>query len=437
MSRFKRLKERKRKNRIKAVSCGLALTLAVGLSQGLGTYALFMDTENVSGDLAISTGDVDVEIDKKSFVYNDVQSSKELKHEFNITNHGTLNQNIAFELLIPQDDIPKKIYENIESYKIEFTTVEDLTKSIDKLQGLNQDISDIDILNANKQQLKLNDGNLFILNPGKILTCNVTIKMKSITPEIQKELSGKTLNLKLNIEATQLNDNSKIERGFYDIEDQLNSITIGEANIISYGNGMKYAGKGNANNFIEIDFNEIYPDVEEEERIKIIEAKGQFETATVNRDNGNTFSISLNKQTSPDNFSSDFIERDVIKLQFEYENGTNKVIKFDFRKNPNASGNKSVEAKYEVVSSIMEPPKEEIEVPIKPEIVEPPKEEIEVPTEPEIVEPPKEEVEVPDEPEEVEPPKEEIEVPVKPEVVEPPKQPEAIEPPKENEAIQE
>ena len=53
MSRLSKIKrKRKRKNRIKATSYGLVLALAVGSAQGLGTYALFTDTENVPSDIA-------------------------------------------------------------------------------------------------------------------------------------------------------------------------------------------------------------------------------------------------------------------------------------------------------------------------------------------------------------------------------------------------
>ena len=55
MSRLRRLKKLRRKNRIKATACGLALALVIGSAQGLGTYALFTDVEDASSNLAIST----------------------------------------------------------------------------------------------------------------------------------------------------------------------------------------------------------------------------------------------------------------------------------------------------------------------------------------------------------------------------------------------
>ena len=62
-SRLKRLKNIRRKNKIKNNFCCLTLALAMGISQGIGTYALFTDNENVSSDISLSTGDVDVEVD--------------------------------------------------------------------------------------------------------------------------------------------------------------------------------------------------------------------------------------------------------------------------------------------------------------------------------------------------------------------------------------
>lgn len=231
MSRFRRLKDRRRKNRIKATSYGLALALAVGSAQGLCTYALFTDTEKVPSDLAISTGDVDVEIDKKSFNYDDVKPNAELKHEFKITNSGTLNQNIKLGLIVPSGEIPKEIYDCINSYKVEFTTNEDGNPGIVSIDNLKLGIS----------ELKVNDGSgdLFILSPGQSITCNVTIKMNTIDQEKQIRLSGQTLEMDLNVQAIQLDKNNIIDKGFYDIDIQNNSLTIGEANILQSGDALK------------------------------------------------------------------------------------------------------------------------------------------------------------------------------------------------------
>ena len=90
MSRFRRLKEEKIKNRIKSISFVLALALLIGSVQGLGTYALFTDTEDVASNLAISTGDVDVKVSEGQTITELAQGIN-----FSITNQGTLNQNIS------------------------------------------------------------------------------------------------------------------------------------------------------------------------------------------------------------------------------------------------------------------------------------------------------------------------------------------------------
>ena len=106
MSRVKRLKERrrKRKNKIKTTSCCLTLALAMGISQGIGTYALFTDTENVPSDISLSTGDVDVEV-SKGFEFKDLAPEESRTHQFTITNHGTLRQHIKLSVkeLIAKD----------------------------------------------------------------------------------------------------------------------------------------------------------------------------------------------------------------------------------------------------------------------------------------------------------------------------------------------
>ncbi|MGL5348759.1 MAG: TasA family protein [Peptostreptococcaceae bacterium] len=442
-----RLKERKRRNIIKAISCCLTLALSIGLAQCLGTYALFTDTEDVASELAISTGDVDVEINEKKLNYTDVQPSSELKHKFKISNYGTLNQNISLDLVAPTEDISNKIYNYIDSYKIEFGVLLEQIQPVNRLQEVGQNVVTIENLKGLKQGLKTHDGKLFILKPGQTITCNVTIKMKPMTQEEQAKLSGKALDMKLKVEATQLSEKSILGKGFYDIEVQSNMLTIGEANIISWGNGMKYAGNGSTNDFIEIAFNKVYPDVKEKNRIKIIETKGQFrkDIAIVERDNGNTFTIKLNQATNPGKFSTEFNGTDVIVLQFNYENGKYIKVHFDFRQNPNALGNQKVEAKYTILDTGKVESNQDIIIPFDQEIVEPPKEETEVQSEPEIADPPKEEIEEPIESEIVEPPKEEVEVPSEPEVTEPPKQeiieiakqPELTEPSTEIQEIQE
>ena len=356
MGRLRRLK--KGNDKIKATACGLALALVIGSTQGLGTYALFTDTEDVASNLAISTGDVDVDILRESFIETNVQPESVYTYDFEIKNLGTLNQNISIELT---DITSNKIYSYINSYNIVF----------------DKGIDEIDNLKLGKQELKAN-GKAYILKPGETITCNAKITMKSI--EDQDSLIGSTLNMKLNIEATQLNERDNIEKGFYDIDIVQNTLTIGKSNIISHGNGMKYAGNGGNNDFIEISFNDTYS-YTKLEGIQILETKGQFEIdkATVSIDNKNTFTIKLNKYTDSSNFSEIFNNTDFIVLQFNYKDVTFKKVHFDFRQNPNASGNEKVEAMYTVIEmyvpesskETISTSQEDIVVGIVPELCEP------------------------------------------------------------------
>ncbi|WP_155490080.1 TasA family protein, partial [Paraclostridium sordellii] len=104
MSRIRRLKENRRKNTIKTTVASLALVLALGFTQVIGTYALFTDTVDLPSNLSISTGDVDVRVDDgfnitiedDYYIKDNEQIQK--KHKFNIYNDGTLKQNISLSL---------------------------------------------------------------------------------------------------------------------------------------------------------------------------------------------------------------------------------------------------------------------------------------------------------------------------------------------------
>ncbi|MGL5328940.1 MAG: TasA family protein [Peptostreptococcaceae bacterium] len=446
MSRLIRLKDEKRKNRIKVASCGLALALAMGSAQGLGTYALFTDNEDISSDLAISTGDVDVEIDKERFEYTDVQPNTELKHEFKITNYGTLNQNVNLALVAPTEVIPEKIYNCISSYSVEFVTGEQD----------NPGIVPIENLKSRTYPLEVNDGSgdLFILKPGQSITAIVTITV-GMTEAQQQELQGNSLDLRLNIESTQIDKNNIVDKGFFDVEQQSNILTIGEANILYSGEALKVTDAsilGGTKTFT-IDY---YGNHKYMGLIQIIDKldgelnatnatiteyskSGAFENSTI------TIGIQGNKALQAKPVDSDLIKiydeygkGNYIDIKLDYGNDIANIYRIDF-KGKGKEGNRLAEAKIILLGKpidkeleyidVVDPPKEEVEKPTEPEVVEPPMEEIEKPSEPGVVEPSKEEVEEPTEPEVVEPPKEEI--------IEIPKQPEAIEPPKENEGIQE
>lgn len=221
MSRLRRLKER-RKNRIKATSCGLALALVMGSAQGLGTYALFTDVEDVPSDIALSTGDVDVEVSTDNH-FTDVQPGKEIKMPVTITNNGTLNQNIKLDL-----DISDAIESNL-THNFKF---DDVT--------LNEDL------------VMYNDAGLFVLAPGGSITGSINITVdKSMSNELQNSLAGKVQNVNLTVKSTQVNkDKTLVNNGFYDVAIQKNTISLAQREIITIATGEKaYVTGGNGNSF--------------------------------------------------------------------------------------------------------------------------------------------------------------------------------------------
>lgn len=210
MSRLRRLKKLRRKNRIKATACGLALALAIGSSQGLGTYALFTDVEDVSSNLAISTGDVDVEVsDGIDFI--DVQPQDNIEVPFVITNKGTLNQNVSLKL--------------------------DISTGISKYLTYDIIFSNDNIIRNG--EILYNGSDLLVLSPGETIIGSIQIAVGNMSSEIQKELYGKVQDIELSIKTTQINkDNTLVNDGFYDVEIQRSTIMIGEENVI-YGDAVK------------------------------------------------------------------------------------------------------------------------------------------------------------------------------------------------------
>ncbi len=218
MSRFRRLKDRRRKNRIKATSYGLVLALAVGSAQGLGTYALFTDTENVPSDIALSTGDVDVKINPGTD-FTDVKPGDVRDMPLEITNNGTLNQNIKLDLLI-SDAIREHI---IGEFMFDGIT-------INKDNGV-----------------MYNNGELFVLAPGSSINGSIKITVKDMNKEEQNKLAGNKQSVNLTVKSTQISDNKNevFNDGFYDEVTQTNTITVAEREIITIATGKNahYTGK--------------------------------------------------------------------------------------------------------------------------------------------------------------------------------------------------
>lgn len=442
MSRLRRLKERKIKNRIKAAPCGLALALVIGSAQSLGTYALFSDTEDIINKIDISTGDIDVRVnegfnhewsDEDDDYYNDNDDDDSIRvkvHDLEIYNDGTLNQNISLSLI-------SDISQYIDRYELVFKEYN------------NKIIETIDLSTSTKE-LRHNDKELVTLNSGDYINAEVflTFNEEKIDDLVDDGNSIK-IDMGVNILATQINKKNLIEKqGFSDLERQINSITITDyedENIISTGaikvnpanyikdNWMTIAFKGHGK------FTGLGDIIEGFDNIKkhtLIEQNGAFKNSQL-INTGKEYKLDpVNGLALNDSFTENYII-----LEYEYDKNTDGnndyykryKISFKLSNQLDGKGNRLAIGKVELMdqgtilntldeTSIEEQIKIDEEL-IEPEIVEPLKEEVEVPSEPEVVEPPKEEVEAPSEPEVVEPPKvEETVVPSQPDIIAPPKE---------------
>lgn len=227
MSRVARLKNKKRKmkNRIKATSCCLTLGLVMGISQGIGTYALFTDSEDIPSDISLSTGDVDVEVSEGTHL-KDINSGESKDIPVTITNKGTLNQNISLSFSIPEKD------KDIESY----LTYEYI----------------FDEITIGENGVMRNNAGLVILAPGDSITGKIKVTVNAgMTKEQQNRLSGKDYEMNLNVKSTQINkDNMLVNNGFYDVAIQKSTISIAQREIITIATGEKaYFTNGGGNSF--------------------------------------------------------------------------------------------------------------------------------------------------------------------------------------------
>ncbi len=212
MSRIKKLNERKKRkqNKLKITMGSLALTLVIGSTQALGTYALFTDAEDFITNLSISTGDVDVLINGDGFNGEEIEATnKPISKEFKIKNNGTLKQNLKVQLNFTDTHVDKSVLEKI-SYKLE---------SIDnKFKTIEMNMADlatkgITIIDNN------NNNNPMTLNYSNELSCKATITVNEDTT--LQALNGKIINFKLKLIAEQTNF---VDTGFYDVYEQPNSI---------------------------------------------------------------------------------------------------------------------------------------------------------------------------------------------------------------------
>lgn len=236
MSRLKRLKDRRRKNKIKTTYCCLTLALAMGISQGIGTYALFTDNENVPSDISLSTGDVDVEVNPVGdFTDTELNLSNYIEMPIKITNNGTLNQNIRLSLSTSED-----IEFLIHTFEFDGITV------------------DNGVLYDSK--------GLFKLEPGDSISGKTIITLNNgINENTQDGLAGKEIEVYVTVKATQINpaetidsSNPLIESGFYDIATQTNTIVVAQRKIITISTGTAYFTGGNKGSFKGNEFEKLY-----------------------------------------------------------------------------------------------------------------------------------------------------------------------------------
>lgn len=452
MSRLRRLKKLRRKNRIKATACGLALALVIGSAQGLGTYALFTDVEDASSNLAISTGDVDVEV-SKGHNFTDVQPGSSNPYIYTITNNGTLRQQIKLSIDIPTTvddstlDSALSYLKSEISYSVDFGLKQSTEEDSEQIPILDNEVGKyvdkIESIKLSEEKILQDNGTIFILEPGQQITANATINIPNIDDKsIQESLNNiGNIELYLNVEARQISDNINqfTNYGFYDIESQKNIINISKVNIVpSEAVIIDQLGSGALNKTQRVRIYERYIGISDRAKdFKLEEATGLFTGCKIS-EKQDTITIEDSRIYDGENYLFGDIEgKDNVTIGYTEDN-ISKQVKFDFLQNYDIHGNKRVIVKYTITTinnskTIVEKNgliiATELEESTKLEVVEPPKDEVEESTEPGVIEPPKDEVEEQIEQEVVEQPKEEI--------TEIPKQPEAIEQPKENEGIQE
>ncbi|WP_455537592.1 hypothetical protein [Terrisporobacter sp.] len=215
MSRLKKLK-----NKVKTTFCCLTLAFIMGIPQGIGTYALFTDNEDVPSDISLSTGDVDVEVSEgKKFI--EVEPEDKINIPIRITNNGTLNQNISLDFSISKD---------IEEYLIYEFVFDEITI---------------------KNGVMYNGEKLFVLSPGKSILGEAKITVAKELKDKQNDLCGTEKSIDIIVKSTQINkDNTLMNNGFYDVAIQKNTMSIAQKEVITIATGEKaYFTNGGGNSF--------------------------------------------------------------------------------------------------------------------------------------------------------------------------------------------
>ncbi|OSB08869.1 hypothetical protein B2H97_12985 [Paraclostridium bifermentans] len=416
MSRLKILKER---NKLKTTMVSLALALSIGLIPSLETYAIFKDSESMTEELSISTGDVDVRVDEGfNIVWSEDEHDDEnimfKAHEFKIYNEGTLKENLRLNLSTDKD-ISKYV-----KYTLKFDKYKD------------RQIQAIDLSTKDNKELRYEDNKeLVVLNSGDSLSAKLYLNIDEDIEDLVEDLESIKVGIDINILASQINKSNTIEEnGFYDREVQKNSITIidddnDDDNVIPSGS-IKVSAKdttidinhetNDSNGYIGLDrFIDNYDQVI---NIDYISGNGAFSKS-------NGYSKNSTYQIYPvdvKGISRNFEKKNTIVLKFNYKDGSYKKYMLDFRAE-GSYGNRLLEAQVWLIesnrNSIDEDKQEEVEIPtLDSEQLYSDQEgasdstksqELEIPNYTDVIEPPKVEVEA-SQSDAMEPTKEEMEI---------------------------
>lgn len=428
MSRLRKLKKRKKKQYTKTIMSSLALTIAIGYSQTMTTYAWFTGTENIQNDLIVTMGKLDVEI-KEGLNVQNLKLNKLYEKEFKINNLGSLKQKLRLKF-------SKGEYNNIEKEHLKYISY---TLSIKTSKNKNVIINN---LNNNEVELLNSDGTKLVLDSGDYLNCKSQILIKDtednpIPEDIKKSLSKKIADFNIAVLASQISYDSdgNIENnhiGFTDRDIQHNVVRIDK---LTSCEDLEVEFDENRKE-IDINIPKEYEDNKKLDLVKvdILGGTGEFENVSLELENGvpdidsNEFDIvkmPLGSKFDPDKIGNCFTENQklMVELTFKQKIDNTEVIvketwKIKFRMGRKSNGKKVLQACYEVLDRN----KEELiltndeEKPMKPEL---PKEEVEVPSEPEVEESPKEEVEIPSKPDKDDSHKaEDTDIPSKPDIIE-------------------
>lgn len=160
MSRLKKMKHEKIKN----IIIGLTLSLIIGITGCLGSYAYFTEQATIENGLTISLGELDTNIKKDLSIKlkstnNGYQSDKEI---FYIENKGTLSQKV--EIKYSENELNNDYISKLNSklnYKIEIIKLDEggnkledsikINKTLDKLYSTQSElIGDLEVGNMFK-----------------------------------------------------------------------------------------------------------------------------------------------------------------------------------------------------------------------------------------------------------------------------------------------